>query len=46
MLMLPILAWTMVEMNAPAWCWWCWGITVGATVVQWGFKIGKAWVEA
>ena len=41
MLILPILAWGMVELNAPAWCWWCWGITVVVKLINAGIKLGE-----
>lgn len=41
MLMLPILAWGMVELNAPAWCWWCWGITTVASIIKFGIWLGE-----
>lgn len=45
MLILAMLLWIGLTLTAPAWFWWCWGISVFITFVRFSWSMYKAGKE-
>lgn len=42
MLALAMLFWVGLELSAPTWYWWCWGICIGVKVIKLCWDMYKA----